>query len=259
MIPPVSPTPSNVDQLAAQIERLGPWFQNLNLAGVPTAPDHFLGDYPGGKWRRFADALPQDLRGWSVLDIGCNAGFYCFELKRRGADRVLGIDSDPRYLDQARFAAQVQGLPVEFRQMSVFDLERLGERFRLVLMLGVLYHLRYPLLALDLVRRHVVEDLFLFQSMQRGADEIEPLAGDYDFSETRIFNRRGFPRLHFIEHRYASDPTNWWIPNRACTEALLRSSGFSIVARPTRDVYLCRCAPIGADIPRLHIVEEAES
>ena len=51
--------------------------------------------------------MPADLTGRSVLDIGCNAGFYSFEMKRRGAARVLGVDSNPRYLDQARFAARV--------------------------------------------------------------------------------------------------------------------------------------------------------
>ena len=88
---------------------LGPWFHNLDLGGVRTAPDHFLGDYPAVKWRRFSHALPQDLSGRSVLDIGCNGGFYSIEMKRRGARRVLGIDSDEDYLAQARFAAEVTG------------------------------------------------------------------------------------------------------------------------------------------------------
>src|SRR6478735_4936202 len=97
------------DELTARIEALGPWFHNLNLNGVWTAPDHFLGDYPGAKFRRFAPHLPKDLSGKTVLDIGCNAGFYSIEMKRRGAERVLGIDSDPRYLDQARLATEVLG------------------------------------------------------------------------------------------------------------------------------------------------------
>jgi len=83
------------DNLAGQVRALGPWFQNIRLApGVETAPDHFLGDYPAFKFAGFAHALPEDLTGKSVLDIGCNAGFYAIEMKRRGAARVLGIDSD---------------------------------------------------------------------------------------------------------------------------------------------------------------------
>ena len=53
-----------------RIAELGDWFHNINLAGHQTAPHHFLGDYPASKWQRFAAALPADLRGQTVLDIG---------------------------------------------------------------------------------------------------------------------------------------------------------------------------------------------
>jgi len=76
--------------------------------------------------------------------------------------------------------------------------------------------------------------------MQRGSDQVAPVAPDYPFSERDIFNRPGFPRLHFLEQAYASDPTNWWIPNRACSEALLRSAGFEILGHPEAEVFLCR-------------------
>jgi len=72
------------DEIRRQIDELGPWFHNLDLHGVKTAPNHFLGDYPTVKWKKFANALPHDLRGKSVLDVGCNAGFYSIEMKRRG-------------------------------------------------------------------------------------------------------------------------------------------------------------------------------
>src|SRR3954462_7107807 len=87
-------------EIQERVRSLGPWFHNLDLRGVKTAPEHFLGDYPSCKWQRFAGAIPADLRGKSVLDVGCNAGFYAIEMKRRGAARVVGIDSDERYLAQ---------------------------------------------------------------------------------------------------------------------------------------------------------------
>lgn len=228
------------EQIEQRVQELGPWFHNLDLQGVPTAPDHFLGDYPNLKWRKIAPAVPADLRGKSVLDIGCNAGFYAMEMKRRGAERVVAIDSDPKYLAQARFAAQVNGFEIEFHQLSVYDVAKLGEKFDFVIFMGVLYHLRHPLLALDLIHEHVAGDVLLFQSMQRGSSEVEPLQEDYDFWETDIFDQPTFPRLHFIENRYAHDPTNWWIPNRACAEAMLRSAGFAITQHPEDEVYLCR-------------------
>lgn len=233
----------SITEIRQRIEALGPWFHNIELGGVRTAPDHFLGDYPRIKWSKFADAIPADLAGRTVLDIGCNAGFYSIEMKRRGADRVLGIDFDEAYLAQARFAAEVAGTPIEFRKVSVYDVGSLNEAFDLVLFMGVLYHLRHPLLALDLIREHVSKDLFIFQSMQRGSNAVSQLEENYHFWNLQLFDRAEFPRLHFIEHRYADDPTNWWIPNAACVEAMLRSSGFEIICQPESEVYICRASP----------------
>jgi tRNA (mo5U34)-methyltransferase len=232
------------DDIRKTIAALGPWFHNIRIEGIETAPDHFLGDYPAIKWRRFAHALPADLSGRTVLDIGCNAGFYALEMKRRGAARVVAIDSDDGYLRQARFAAQVAGLDIEFAHLSVYDVAALGDRFDVVLFLGVLYHLRHPLLALDLIREHVVRDLFVCQSMQRGDPGEAALEEDYPFTETGIFERPSFPRLHFIEHCYSGDDTNWWVPNRACTKAMLRSAGFVIDGNPEEEVFVCRPGPV---------------
>ncbi|HTV02297.1 MAG TPA: TIGR04290 family methyltransferase [Luteitalea sp.] len=227
------------DDLERRIRSLGPWFHNIVLGGVRTAPEHFLGDYPAVKWHAFAHAVPADLRGWTVLDIGCNAGFYSIEMKQRGADRVVGVDSDARYLAQARLAAEVCDADVEFVQASVYDLAAWRERFDLVLFMGVLYHLRHPLLALDILHDRLVEKLLVFQSMLRGARDTVTMADDYPFSETGPFDDARAPRLHFMEHRYAGDATNWWIPNRACAEAMLRSAGFEIVAHPETEVFVC--------------------
>jgi len=228
------------EEIRRRAQALGPWFHNLDLNGVRTAPEHFLGDYPAVKWKSFADAIPKDLSGKSVLDIGCNGGFYSIEMKKRGATRVLGVDFDEDYLAQARFAAQVTGLDIEFRKLSVYDVGALGERFDVVLFMGVLYHLRHPLLALDLLYEHAVGDLLVFQSMQRGSKDVEEVAENYDFWQTEMFDRAAYPKLHFIENRYADDPTNWWVPNAACAEAMLRSAGFTIVAHPEDEVYVCR-------------------
>src|SRR3954465_7015374 len=138
------------DRLQHEIAALGPWFHNLHLPdGTETAPAHFLGDFPRYKWQALAPHLPARLDGWTALDIGCNAGYYSFELAQRGA-RVTGIDVDPRYLAQARWAAGQYGLAdrLTFRQMQVYDLAHRAEQYDLVLFMGVFYHLRYPMLGL---------------------------------------------------------------------------------------------------------------
>jgi tRNA (mo5U34)-methyltransferase len=230
-------TPSMIESRARS---LGTWFHNLHLGEVQTAPDHFLGDYPTFKWRTFAHTIPDDLTGKSVLDIGCNAGFYSLEMARRGAERIVGIDSENKYLEQARFAADVEGFNIEFRKLSVYEVAQLKEQFDWVLFMGVLYHLRHPLLALDLIHEHVARDRLVFQSMQRGSRVVPPLEKDYSFEESQVFNKTGFPAMYFIERRYAHDPTNWWIPNQACVEAMLRSAGFQIQKHPEHEVYVCR-------------------
>ncbi|WP_375397995.1 TIGR04290 family methyltransferase [uncultured Sphingomonas sp.] len=240
------------DSLRERVAELGPWFHNMDLGGgLWTAPDHFLGDYPGFKFRRFEPALPTDMSGRSVLDIGCNAGFYALEMMRRGADRVVGIDSDDRYLAQARLAADALGFDrVEFRNLSVYDVGALGKRFDIVIFMGVLYHLRHPLLALDLIREHVAGDMLLFQTMQQGADAVAAVPEDHPFhlpgtfDPPTYFDDPGYPKLHFIERRFAGDWTNWWAPNAACSQAMLRATGFTIEAQLEAEVYLCRAAPV---------------
>jgi tRNA (mo5U34)-methyltransferase len=230
-------------ELSQKITDLGPWFHNLRLRGISTAPNHFLGDYPSFKWQNFRDALPADMTGMSVLDVGCNAGFYSIQMKQRGAARVLGIDHDELYLKQARFAAEVLDLDIEFRQHSVYEVGSLNERFDLIFFMGVFYHLRHPLLALDLLRQHVAKDWFVFQSMLRGSRTVSAVSQDYEFSESTVFDKPGFPKMHFVEHSYSHDPTNWWIPNRACAEAVLRSAGFRIQSSPEPEVFVCRLDP----------------
>jgi tRNA (mo5U34)-methyltransferase len=164
-------------------------------------------------------------------------------MKRRGAERVVGIDWDEAYLAQARFAADANGAEIEFRQMPVYDVATLGEQFDIVLFMGVLYHLRHPLLALDLLYEHVAGDLLVFQSMLRGSAEVTEVAPDYPFAEQAVFDDPAFPRMHFIERKYSGDPTNWWVPNRSAMEAMLRSAGFVITDHPEREVFICRRGP----------------
>jgi tRNA (mo5U34)-methyltransferase len=238
--------------LQERIDALGPWFHNIDLGnGVTTAPEHFLGDYPSFKFANFAQVIPADLTGKSVLDIGCNAGFYSVEMKRRGAERVVGIDSDERYLDQARLASEALGFTgIEFRNLSVYDVAALGERFDLVIFMGVLYHLRHPLLALDLIREHVAGELMLFQTMQQGSGDVLQVPADHPFflpgttTPPGYFDNPAYPKMHFIEREFAHDWTNWWAPNAACSQAMLRAAGFSIEAQPEGDVYLCRIADV---------------
>lgn len=225
-------------QLTDQILALGDWFHNININGVCTAPNHFLGDFPNVKWKEISKALPEDLQGASVLDIGCNGGFYSIALKQRGAGTVLGVDVDDRYLNQARFAAATLGLSIEFQKQSVYEVDQIPGQFDYVLFLGVFYHLRYPLFALDKIIKKVRGKL-VFQSMIRGSMEDRVWKKNYEFWDMKPFQDPDFPCTYFIENSYADDYTNWWIPNRGAVEGMLRSSGLEIVAHPESETYIC--------------------
>jgi tRNA (mo5U34)-methyltransferase len=230
-----------------EIAELGPWFHNLHLPdGTQTAPDHPLGDFPAFKWRELAPALPENLARWHALDVGCNAGFYSFELARRGA-HVTAIDADEHYLRQAAWARERFGLQdrVELRRLSVYDLARSGERYDLVLFLGVLYHLRYPLLALDVAAEKTRRLLAVQTLTMPGNEPLEP-PPDLPFPERSRLTAPGWPRMAFVETRLAGDATNWWVPDRACVEAMLRSAGLEVVARPGDELWLCRPAAASA-------------
>ena len=223
------------------IARMGPWFHNLHLPdGSQTRPDHPLGDFPLFKWRLIEPHLPARLRGWRVLDIGCNAGFYSIELARRGA-LVSAIDVDPHYLHQARWAAREFGVAdrIEFRQEQVYDLAREPGRYDLVLFMGVLYHLRYPMLGLDIVARKVGRYL-IFQTLTTPGTAVARNTLDREITDRKDLVRPGWPKLAFIEHSFAGDPTNWWIPNHAAAKAMLRAAGLSVLRRPGHEIYLCR-------------------
>ena len=237
------------DDLQARLRNAGPWFHNIRVHGLQTAPDHALGDYPAVKWARLGNALPENLGGASVLDIGCNAGFYSLELKRRNAGRVLGIDTEDLYLNQARMVRDELGLAIEYRHGSAYDVLSIEGQFDIVLFMGLFYHLRYPLYALDRVVQKVKPGgMLVFQTLFRPhleAITTEPVASDYPFWEERIFSDPAFPHMRFFEHSFAGDRTNWWIPNRQAVEAMLRSAGLRIDARPEQETWLC--TPVAAE------------
>src|SRR5665213_2184905 len=87
----------------------------------------------------------------------------------------------------------IASLDIEFRQMSVYDVAGLREKFDVVIFMGVLYHLRHPLLALDLIHEHVARDMMIFQSMQRGSREVSEFDTDYPFWETAVFEKPDYP------------------------------------------------------------------
>jgi tRNA (mo5U34)-methyltransferase len=224
-------------ELAKIIKRLGPWYHNLNFGGIATNPAE--GDYPARRWRIFEPFVPGNLQGKTVLDIGCNAGFFSLEMKKRGAERVIAIDFMPHLLAQVRFGSYWYGLDVEPIELNAYDVETLGIGFDLVVFVGVLYHLKHPLYALEKVAS-VCRNTMLFQSLMRGSCGDFTPAGDYAYDDNSFLQDPNFPRMYFIEKSFNSDVSNWWIANRSCLQAMLRVAGFkSIQDTAVPDHFVC--------------------
>jgi tRNA (mo5U34)-methyltransferase len=160
--------------------------------------------------------IPERLDELSVLDIGTNDGYFAFQAEQRGASKVVAIDiwDQPTSSKGEGFflAKQILDSKVDGRKMSVYDLPADLGIFDVIFFFGVLYHLRYPLLALDRIRLCCHSETLLIVESHLDLPEIKrPVAAFYEGDEA------------------GHDPTNWFGPNRACVEAWLKSSGFSRV------------------------------
>jgi len=199
------------------------WYHTVDLGdGVVTSG---IDDSPQRLGRL---KLPESLAGLTVLDIGAWDGFFSFECERRGAARVVAADyyswHSSGWGTKAGFelARQALGSRVEDVDIDVMELspERLGT-FDVVLFLGVLYHLRHPLLALEKVAS-VTRHLLVLETVVDMVGFGRPAAAFYP---DRELNR---------------DPTNWWGPNPAAVHGMLRSVGFEqvrTVTEPPSAVY----------------------
>jgi tRNA (mo5U34)-methyltransferase len=240
-------------KLKEEVRALGPWFHNYEIAaGVWTNPEGKGAglDYPANRWGIVSNLLP-DLRNKTCLDIGASSGFFSLKLKELGAASVLGIDDgeQPRAVEQGRFAAAKLALEADFRTISVYDVHKLETRFDVVLFMGVLYHLRHPLLALERIRSVCAGTLILQTITTPQTDEckgaLTRVIDDIDL-KSPVLSSPTFPALRFIENKLNGDVTCWFVPNVAAVGAMLRSSGFSIqevVFASPREVFL-RCRAV---------------
>lgn len=220
-------------QMKAKVEHLSPWFHNMNLAdGLWTNPVQPPGpDYPAWRWN-VVSPLIGSVAGISCLDIGCSSGFFSLKLKELGARRVIGIDcgEQTRAIEQARFAAECLRAEVEFRHATVEDLAATAETFDLVLFLGVFYHLRHPLLALESIRR-ICSGKLIMQTIttEHARSSYEPCPTPSNYNSRLRSNDLGspaFPSLRFIEGGLDGDRSCWFVPSPEAVLALLRASGF---------------------------------
>jgi len=236
------------EEILRELKRLEPWFHSIDLGGgITTKTESVMGepvDHPHEPWQVIQQCLPRDMRGKSLLDVGCNAGFYSFEAKRRGAARVLGVDGQRQHIRQALFVRKVLGLDLEFRRMNVYELDpRAIGQFDITLALGLIYHLKHLVLALENLYKVTREMLIIETAIM--PPERTPASFTHPLGETQM-------RLHalaLVENPLAAKEQvfNWFLPSVEALEALLRNTGFEssevIEVKNERAVLVCRKSP----------------
>lgn len=188
------------------------WFHQIDLGNGIVTPGI---DATGQKLGRLG--LPADLPGKSVLDIGAWDGFFSFEAERRHARRVLATDSfiwtgkawgSKKGFDLCK---QVLNSKIEEKLIDVLELsEACVGRFDVVLFLGVLYHMKHPLLALERVF-DVTGDMLILETVVDAMSVHRPMAAFYPEAE--------------LNH----DVSNWWGPNLPALVGMVKAVGFSRV------------------------------
>lgn len=203
----------DIEKVKAEIADVN-WYHQIDLGDGIVTPG--VDDTPN---RMAPLELPSDLSGKSVLDIGAWDGVFTFEAERRGASRVLATDSycwsGEGWGTKEGFltASRILGSRADDLEIDVMDLspDKVGT-FDLVLFVGVLYHLRHPLLALERVAS-VTGDQLIFDSHTAKVEDPDPVMLFYPGTELN------------------DDPTNWWGANPPAVEAMLRDVGFRRIER----------------------------
>lgn len=232
------------DEILRGIKNLEPWWHCIDLGhGIKTKTTSLLGEdveHAKIRWETLKQYVPADLTRRTVLDVGCSSGFFSVEAKRRGADKVLGIDTQRRELLQANFVRKVLGLDIEFQQMSVYELNPASiGRFDITFGFGLLYHCKHLLLAIERLAT-ITKSLLVIDS------SVLP------DGETRTSSYR-FGSLHETIHLmgYVSQAgkarnesvTNWFMPTAGCLQSMLIDAGFDkvdiVLSEGQRAVLVC--------------------
>ena len=194
----------NKEEIQARVNEIK-WFHNYELLpGVLTNSYGLVREEERAAYFQ----IPEDMRGKRVLDIGCADGYFTFLAESRGAS-VVAIDAWPH--QGFALAHEVRGSKAEFHQMDLYELrpDTFGV-FDIVFFMGVYYHLKNPILALERIAS-VTRELAIIESqiMNLSLNEGEGISRFYEHDELA-----------------PGDPTNWWVPNVPCLLQTIRAAGF---------------------------------
>jgi tRNA (mo5U34)-methyltransferase len=209
-------TPEEIRNKIHELGKSAAWFHCLDLGnGIKTRESV---PHLQRLWTGIQRHIPEDLSGKSVLDIGCNAGFFSVAAKRRNADYVLGIDASAGFLKQAEFVRDVLGLQIEYKNMSIYELPALARTFDIVLCLGVIYHCADPFRAAENVASVTAHTAIVESALLNSPQVADKAVWEFVFPG---YENRAYMADEKERHY------NWWFPNMTGLRALFRSAGFA--------------------------------
>jgi tRNA (mo5U34)-methyltransferase len=218
------PTTANTDDaLREKIARHTNWYHKVEVAPGVVTPGHNDAALTARQLQ-----IPEDCTGLRVLDVGARDGYFSFLCEQRGAAEVVAVDHAAESETGFPILKEIFNSKVQWHTANVYDVtpERFGE-FDVVLCLGLLYHLRNPLLALDTLRRvcrrdlyvtsHVVDSGFILaDGSSVPLEDVSPKLGDVPVM-------RFYPR-----NELSNDFTNWWGFNSLCLRRMIESANFRV-------------------------------
>lgn len=210
------------DQIETRINSVPHWYHRIEVAPGIVTPG--INDSPANL-RLFN--FPENCKGMRVLDLGTRDGFFAFEFERRGAE-VLAVDYFPADKTGFAVAAELLGSRVVHMQANIYDItpEKHGS-FDVVLMLGLIYHLPDPMLALNICRRVSRGKLFLeTQVIDRCFLQQDGSFIDLARLHPELANN---PIMQFYPRKALNkDFTNYWAPNEVCMKRMLEENLFRV-------------------------------
>jgi FtsZ-binding cell division protein ZapB/SAM-dependent methyltransferase len=193
---------SHHDWLIKQMKSLGPWSLKIPVApgiSTPGEMDVLI------RTETFQRCFPYELSGKSILDFGCNSGYFTLLMGNMGASKVTGIDFSD-YIKQAEFISSLYDVNnVNFEEGSVYSYKP-EHPVHITSMMGLFYHLKFPFLAISKAAEYTEEMLIV---------ETDVLLEPHTTQQ-----------MLFVEHTYRNDYTTWWIPGLESLKGMMRSAGF---------------------------------
>ena len=214
------------EQVHAAVAKVEHWYHRIEVApGIVTPGTH-------DSEAALAEMnVPENLSGKRLLDVGARDGYFSFVAEARGAE-VVAIDAVPPHLNGFSTASSLLGSSVEYRTMNVYNLnsENVGT-FDLIFFLGVLYHLRDPMLALDRLWEVARPGATIWvESHTIDSGLVAPATGKFRELASVAPDLVEVPMVQFYPRDLLlGNPTNWWGPNLAALKAMLEEAGFEVV------------------------------